>query len=302
MSAILACIGGEEIYHQIAAGRILAESLGRKSTPFGQSSEIFKIAPQTPEDAEFFLMPRCPGGANKLKSFRTNARANLFALKDLGVTCIFSWGAGGAITHNFAVGDMVILSDLIDQTYLREQTFFTESPLGFLRQFPVFCPPLRDLLSETLGEMKLPFKTTGIAAVREGPRLETPAEVRMLAKMDAEIVTHLFVPEMFLAKELQMCYAAVCYIMNYAETGSRHHPFAAGGLFGGLRQRSDDDKLADVIDNLPDVAIRLAKKIQDATKNAKPNCECSKTMLQHIQEYDLPEDWHGWFDEQAKTK
>ena len=198
---------------------------------------------------------------------------------------------------------MVILGDLIDQTSMREQTFFEESPLGFIRQFPVFCPPLQALLGETLNEMQMPCHTSGIAAVREGPRLETPAEIRMLGKMEAEVVTHLFVPEMFLAKELQLCYAAVCYIMNYAETGSRHHPFAAGDLFGGLRQRSDSDRLAEVEGNLGRVAMSLAEKIRQVKQaETQPGCDCHKTMNKHIQEYNLPEDWHDWFDLETGTR
>ena len=54
-----------------------------------------------------------------------------------------AWGPGGAVTHNIAVGDLVVVDDVIDQTRQRAGTFFQDSPLGFLRQFPVFCPTLR---------------------------------------------------------------------------------------------------------------------------------------------------------------
>lgn len=290
MAATIACIAGEEIYRQWDARRIAGERLGRRSTPFGDSGEIFLVSA---EQRSFYLLPRYGAGLLKTPPRRVSDRANLYALKDLGVQAVLAWGAGGAITHNMAVGDLVVLDDVIDQTHLRDQTFFDDSPLGFLRQFPVFCPALRRVVAEVLHEMKLVYHGAGTAAVCEGPRLETPAEVRMLAAMGAEVVTHSFVPEVFLARELQMCYAAVCYVVNYAETGSRHRPFAAGELFGGLTQKSDSDRLAGAVGAMS----RIVSAVADAISRRKRlDCDCDKTMAHHVRQYHLPDDWRKWFD------
>lgn len=288
MSATIACIAGEEVYRQWDAGRIEGERLGSRPTPYGPSAEIFLVAA---ESQPFYLVPRYGVGMCKTAPRRINDRANMYAIKDLGVQRVLAWGPGGAITHNIAVGDLVVLDDVVDQTYLREKTFFEDSPLGFLRQFPVFCPSLRSVIGDVLGSMKLVHHNTGTAAVSEGPRLETPAEIRMLAAVGAEVVTHTFVPEVFLAKELQLCYAAICYVVNYAETGSRHRPFAAGELFGGLSQESDSQRLAGAVGAMSRIVTNIAAALP---ANPSVGCECAKTMQYHVRQYDLPEDWHKW--------
>ncbi|MDY6913392.1 MAG: MTAP family purine nucleoside phosphorylase, partial [Planctomycetota bacterium] len=271
MAVTVACIAGEEITRQWDAGRISGERLSPRETPFGRSGQVLLI-----EGAgqDFYLMPRYGAEMRKTAPRKINDRANMYALKDLGVQCVLAWGPGGAITHNVAVGDLVVLNDVIDQTYLRRKTFFEDSPLGYLRQFPVFCPTLRRVVSEVLDEMKLVHHETGTAAVREGPRLETPAEVRMLAAVGAEIVTHTFVPEVFLAKELQLCYAAICYVANYAESGKRRRPIAAGNLFGGLTDVTESDRLAGAVTAMSEIVRKVAASLPSAQKN----CECDQTM------------------------
>ncbi|MGA2265942.1 MAG: MTAP family purine nucleoside phosphorylase [Phycisphaerae bacterium] len=288
MGVTMACIAGEEVYRQWEAGGIAGQRLGRRDTPFGPSGEIFLI----PSPAgDYYLLPRYGTGLAKTAPYRINSRANLYALKDLGVQGILAWGSGGAITHNIAVGDLVLLDDLIDQTHLRPKTFFQDSPLGFLRQFPVFCPTLRQAAAKVLSQMKLVHHAGGTAAVTEGPRMETPAEIRQLASLGAEVVTHSFVPEAFLAKELQLCYAALCYVVNYAETGSRHRPFTPGALFGGLASQSDDQRLAGVVGAMS----QIVRNVVAAAATEPKICECDKTMAANARQYNLPADWHKWF-------
>ncbi len=287
MSSRIACIAGDEIYRQWEAARLTGEKLGPQNTPFGPSGDIFSVET---DGESFYLLSRYAPGLAKTAPAGINDRANMYALKDLGVQCVLGWGPGGAITHNFAVGDLVILNDLVDFTHLREKTFFEDSPLGYLRQFPVFCPSMRRTLGEVLHDMKLVYHGSGTAAVREGPRLETPAEVRMLATIGAEIVTHLFAAEVSLAKELQLCYASVCYVANYAETGSRHRPFATGDLFGGLAKKSDAERLESVAGTMGQIVSNLSAAIEDPPRI----CECSQTMAAHKTQYDLPDDWREW--------
>ena len=288
MSVSVACIAGEEIRRQWQAGRIGGESLGPRETPFGTSGEIFLV---TEAPARYYLLCRSAPGGVRTSPAKINYRANIYALKDLGAERVLAWGPGGAITHNIAVGDLVILNDVIDQTAMRVGTFFEDSPLGFLRQFPVFCPSLRRICGEVLHDMKIVYHGAGTAAVREGPRLETPAEVRMLNTVGAEVVTHTFAPEVFLARELELCYAAICYIVSYAESGSRHRPFAPGGLFGGLTAQSNRDRLAGTVGAMGHIAASVAAAAQ-ATERT---CECDKTMLAHKVKQSLSDDWHDWW-------
>lgn len=287
MTVTLACIAGEEIHRQLDTDRIEGKRLGPRQTPYGLSGEIILTEA---EGHPYYLLARHAHGVHKPAPCGINNRANLYALKDLGVRMVLGWGAGGAITHDLAVGDLVILSDVIDYTHNRETTFFECSPMGYLREFPVFCPTLRKVLGEVLHEMKLVYHGAGIAAVREGPRLETPAEIRMLATVGAELVTHHFVPEVFLAKELQLCYASVTYIVNYAETGSRHRPFNIGELFGGLTNQTDSDRLSSVVSSMNAINARLAGVLESAERI----CSCEETLTAYRREFNLGDDWHEW--------
>lgn len=288
MSVSVACIAGEEVHRQWQSGRATGTQLAPRQTPFGPSSEIYQVEH---EGASFYMMPRHGSGMAKAAPHRMNYRANIYALKDIGVDAVLAWGPGAAITHNIAVGDLVVLDDVVDQTHLRAKTFFEDCPLGFLRQFPVFCPSLRRVCGQILNDMKLVYHGAGTVAVREGPRFETPAEIRMLNAVGAEVVTHTFVPEMFLAKELQLCYAAVCYVVKYAETGSRHRPFVGRELFGDLTAESDGERLAGTVSAMS----RIVAKVAAAVEAAPRNCECVTTMADHVKQYGLSEDWRSWF-------
>lgn len=287
MSSDIAFIAGEEVHRQWEAGRITGERIGPRATPFGDSGGIIRVE----GDSGFYLLARHAAGLGKPAPRNVNSRANLYALKDLGVQTVLDWGPGGAITHTVSVGDLVILSDLVDLTYRRETTFFEDSPLGYLRQFPVFCPKLSCTLAGVLDEMRLVYHGRGTAAVCEGPRFETPAEVRRLATIGAGVATFSFVPEAFLAKELQMCYAAVCYMVNYAEMGSRHRPFVPN-LFGGLSQQPEQDRLATAVGAMSRIADNLVTAL-DATD---VTCQCARSMAENVRHYELDEDWRTWFD------
>lgn len=286
MAVTMACIAGEEIPRQLRARQLSGQSLGSRDTPFGPSGEILHVRG---DKAEYYLLARYGPGMGKTCPHEVNYRANLYALKDLGVERVLAYGAGGAISHSLRVGDLVVPSDLVDQTYLRPKTFFDRSPLGYLRQYPVFCPSLSAAVAKVLGELNLPHRKTGILAVREGPRHETPAEVRMLATIGAEVVTHSFVPELFLARELQMRYAAICYVVGYAETGSTHRPYAPGNLFGGLSENTSAERLVQSLSAMG----RLLETVAQTT--VEPDGAFTAPMAEAIRRYHLGDDWRSWF-------
>jgi len=287
MPVTTACITGGEIHRQWEAGIIRGELLGPQSTPFGPSGDLFRA---DSEDGQYYLLARYGTGMAKTAPFLVNHRANVYALKDLGVQTVLAWGSGAAITHKMAVGDIVILNDVIDRTHLRNVTFFENSPLGFLRQFPVFCPTLQRIVGGVLHEMRLIYHGAGVAAVTEGPRMETPAEVRALASQGAEIVTHTFAPEMFLARELQMCYTAMCYVLDYAEAGSRQPPLG-GALFESMKPQARTDRLAGVVGSLGQIVANVAASAAEISTA----CQCTQIQSEHIEQYGLSEDWRQWF-------
>ena len=114
----------------------------------------------------------------------------------------------------------------------------------------------------------------------------------MFTAIGAEIITNTFCPEVFLAKELQMGYVGVCYVVNYAETGSRYETFHTAGLFGGIIEKSGSDRLAFATGALSKFTADLAGLL---AKTSSDECSCKSTMARNIQRYNLPDDWREWF-------
>jgi len=92
MPVTLACIAGEEVYRQWDAGRIAGEKLGARNTPFGLSGEIFLVRQ---DGQSFYFLPRYGVGMGKPAPRKVPCRANMYALKDLGVQCVLAWGPAG---------------------------------------------------------------------------------------------------------------------------------------------------------------------------------------------------------------
>ena len=289
MPAKMACLTGATVYQLLENGQLSARPLGPRATPFGDSEEVFLVEQ---EPAPFLLLPRYGTGRTFLNPARINYRANLYALKDLGAEMVVSWTAAGAISHDLNLGQIVVPDDLIDQTRNRPRTFFEDSGFGLLRQFPVFCPAMRKALGDVLANMWVPYQTSGTVAVTEGPRLETPAEVRMLANAGAQLVAHTLAPDFALARELELCLTGVCYVVNYAETGSRHVPLTTGSLFGGLTEAPPADRIRQVSEALPALLRRLLERLEEI----EADCECRRTMRPQVEAGLLDADWHRWFD------
>ncbi len=291
MAPTLACMAGMAIYRLQAQGRLTGQSLGRRDTPFGPSEEIVLVDAPTP----YYVVARHGTGKYRLSASFVNHRAILYALKDLGVRHVVGWSAAGAVSHSLNVGDLVIPTDLIDRTTRRANTCFEQTGLGVLRQFPVFCPALGEAMALGLADRGVPVREKATLVVTEGPRLETPAEIRLHAAGGAELVGHSFAPEAFLAKELQLCFAGLAYVANYAETGSRHRPFSANDLFGGLAGPSEGERTAHAIDAIADLTDWLAGYLAEHP----PTCECDRTMAYEARKFGLGDDWRQWFGQGA---
>ncbi len=280
-----AVIGGSQAYRLLNADS-QKERIGERDTPFGKSQPVFLF--DKPGQSFFFLSRHGEHGYSTAASF-VNYRANIYALKDLGARRIVSWSGPGTLTPDYAIGQFVIVDDLIDETRRRPSTFFERGGLGFIRQNPVFCPHLRAIIGEALSDLRLPFANGGAYVCTEGPRLETPAEIRKYRLCGAHLVGMTLAPEVFLAKELEMCYAAICYVTNFAE-GVREAEFQPGVLFEGLASDEERDAVERSVGNFP----RIIESIAGLTANRPPECKCGMAMQRYRNRGDIGEDWHEW--------
>jgi 5'-methylthioadenosine phosphorylase len=288
LSVSSAIIGGSSGYRFLQERWHGLELIGPVSTPFGDSVPVYR---GTFRDLEFLYMSRHgERGYNTTASF-VNYRANIWALKELGVERIASWSGPASIDLETAIGQVVVPGDLIDETRRRDYTFFEGLGLGFVRQNPVFCPEMSAALSSALRERFGECRTDDVYVCTEGPRLETPAEIRKFASYGGTLVGMTLVPEVFLAKELEMCYCPVCYITNYAE-GLRIRSFRPGVLFEGLL---DDDEIRAVdagVISAAESALEALAKLAGSDRS----CNCSKTMERYRRRGDISDDWRTWIN------
>jgi len=285
-----AVIGGSQAFRFLADDS-KREKIGERDTPFGKSRPIFLF--ERPGGSFLFLSRHGEKGYSIAASF-VNYRANIYALKDLGIRQIVSWSGPGAISTDYKIGQLVVVDDIIDETRRRPSTFYEHGGLGFIRQNPVFCPSVRNLLAQALSDLKLDFSVGGTYVCTEGPRLETPAEIRKFRLCGADLVGMTLAPEVFLAKELEMCYAALCYVTNYAE-GMKEAEFEPGVLFEGLAGEDERRAVEATVGNFPKIVEAVARlAAKNRASGESPECKCSRAMQRYRDRGDIGDDWRKW--------
>jgi len=149
-------------------------------------------------------------------SHKINYHANLFALHELGVESIISQNAIGSVNPAIRPGDIVISDDFLDKTKSRAQSLYDESECWVRVDFTdPFCPRLRTTLIEAANRHSNRVIQRGTFVCTEGPRFETPAEIRAYAMEGGDIVGTPLVPEVVFARELEMCFASIAPVINF---------------------------------------------------------------------------------------
>ncbi len=291
MSVTLACIGGRSAYDLLHQGALVAERLGPRPTPFGDSQPIYRCASRY---SEFYFLSRHGEMSYEISPSFVNYRANIYALKDLEVRSILSWSETRGISHNFKIGHYVVIDDIVDETVSRPQTFFENQGLGHVRQWPVFCPSLQGALIRSLKEEGCEHATRGVYVCVEGPRHETPAETRKYASYGGELLGQALVPEVFLARELQMCYASLCYVARYAEDGTNYRPFEDGQA---LSERVERQRATAAVERIP----RLLERFTRVLPETPSLCSCESSMSPYTANGELELDWRTWFKKLRTT-
>ncbi len=282
----LAVIGGSQAYTLMKSGCLIGEALGVVSTPFGDSQPVLRL---TMGQSEVLFLSRHGVDGYSIAAPWVNYRANIYALKELGATHIVSWSGPGAIDRTLSIGQFVIPSDIIDETKARKGSFFEGAGWGFIRQNPVFCPTLTGVLEKAVVGLGLECRDHGVYVCTEGPRLETPAEINKFDLYGADLVGMTLCPEVFLARELEMHYASLCYVTNYAE-GLRRREFNPGVLFEGLLDQDEVKAVDDAVSRFPDIIQAVAEQF----KSVSQVCHCDMLMERYRRRGDVGPDWHTW--------
>lgn len=200
-------VGGSGFEKLLQHGEVV-----RIGTPYGPSPDI-TVAEVGGVSVAF--LPR-HGNRHEYPPHRVNYRANLWSLKQVGVERVIATNAVGAMRESYKPGDLVIPVDLVDFTRLRSQTFYDSEPVMHVDVTDVYCSDIRKTLIDVSRHCSRRVWNESVVACTDGPRYETPAEIRMMRNAGCDVVGMTSAPEAFLARELEMCYGAICFVTNMA--------------------------------------------------------------------------------------
>lgn len=209
----LAIIGGTGLTH-LKNLEILKREIVH--TPYGEPSGPLLYGKLG--DIEVMFLPR-HGTGHTIPPHKINYRANLWALQENGARQVIAVNAVGGIRDDMAPGTLVIPDQIIDYTWGRTTTFFEEGleSVVHIDFTEPYCESLRQSLLKTASDTGISeIVDGGTYAATQGPRLETTAEIDRLERDGCDLVGMTGMPEAALARELEMCYASVAVVANWA--------------------------------------------------------------------------------------
>lgn len=203
-------IGGSGLYQM--EGMTSIEEITVK-TPFGDPSDSIIVGRL--EGQRIAFLPR-HGRGHRISPTELNSRANIYALKSLGVKYIIGVNACGSLREDYAPGHIVIPDQLVDRTTQRQCTFFGEGLVVHIGSANALSPELSDLLYDAVAEVgERPVHKGGNFVIIEGPRFSTKAESRIFRRWGCDLVGMTAIPEAFLAAEAEIAYASMAHVTDY---------------------------------------------------------------------------------------
>jgi 5'-methylthioadenosine phosphorylase len=184
----------------------------RMDTPFGLPSGPVVLTEWAGVEIAF-LSRHGPG--HLLNPSVVPYRANIFALKKLGVTHILASGATGSLREEIEPRHLVLCDQVIDKTTRRESSFLNDGIVAHIEFSEPFCPTLRALLNRSAGQVQTTVHPNGTYVCMEGPSFSTVAESRMHQAWGGDLIGMTAMPEAKLAREAEMCYALIALPTDY---------------------------------------------------------------------------------------
>jgi 5'-methylthioadenosine phosphorylase len=207
--AKIGVIGGTGLYDVEGLTDVEEVSL---DTPFGKPSDSIIVGKL--EGVRVAFLPR-HGRGHRIMPSEVPSRANIYALKGLGVEHIIAINSVGSLKEEIKRGDLVIPDQLIDCTKGRINTFFGEGIVAHIQFAQPFCPSLRQVLHKVAGEAGASVHPEGTYIVMEGPAFSTMAESRLHRLWGADVIGMTALPEAKLAREAEICYAIIACATDY---------------------------------------------------------------------------------------
>ena len=226
--ATIAVIGGSGLYELEGLSNV---EFVEMDTPFGKPSDAIVLGSLSEVPVAF--LPR-HGRGHRLNPTHIPARANIYALKSLGVQRVISVSAVGSLKEELAPLDLVLPDQLIDRTRQRESTFFDEGMVVHISLADPFCPVTTQVLHHRAQELGLNVHQGGSMVVMEGPAFSTRAESYMYRSWGADIIGMTALPEAKLAREAEICYATMAWVTDYDCWRQAEQPVTVEMIIGNL--------------------------------------------------------------------
>ena len=205
----IAIIGGSGLYHMSGLQDVKEDVI---DTPFGNPSA--PIMTGVVENTRVAFLAR-HGIGHHLTPTEVPYRANIYALKSLGVERVISISACGSLREDYAPGHIVIPDNIFDYTKDRNRSFFGDGLVAHVGVADPFCSDLSDQVEAAVRATGATTHRGGSFITIEGPRFSTKAESKTYRAWDMSIIGMTASPEAFLAREAEMCYATMAHVTDY---------------------------------------------------------------------------------------
>ena len=230
-------------------------------TPFGKPSDA--ITTGKLEGVGVAFLPR-HGRGHRISPTEVPYRANIYALKSLGVEWIIGINAVGSLRAEMKPGDLVIPDQLIDRTQSRISSFFRDGIVAHILFADPFCPVLSQILYRSAAEVGATVHNGGIYVVMEGPALSTRAESHLHRSWGASLIGMTALPEAKLAREAEICYAIVAGVTDYDCWQEDAPPTAIDKIIATLKRNTE--------------TMRAIIKSAVAAIPDKRQCDCASAL------------------------
>ena len=258
----LGVIGGSGLYQITGLEEIQSLEM---ETPFGKPSSPVVLGRLAGKKVAFLARH---GIGHVFLPSEVNYRANIFAMKMLGVERIVSISACGSLREDFSPGHIVIPDQLVDFTKKRNYTFFGEGLVAHVGVADPYCPALRKSLFESAQSVGGTVHAGGAYLTIEGPRFSTKAESNLYRQWGMSIIGMTAIPEAFLAREAEMCYATMAHVTDYDVWHTSESPVTVEMVVKILNQNTEIAQKS---------IVRLLETLPDQSP-----CDCSQSLSNAI--------------------
>ncbi|MDT7043654.1 S-methyl-5'-thioadenosine phosphorylase [Candidatus Nitronereus thalassa] len=207
--ADIAVIGGSGLYEMEGLTRVREV---RVATPFGKPSDVLVIGTLAGQQVAFLSRH---GRRHRISPSLINYRANIYALKSLGVKRIFSVSAVGSMKEHIEPGHLVLPDQFIDRTTQRAGTFFDQGLVAHVAFSEPICGELAGIVHRAAQEVGAITHAGGTYVCIEGPQFSTKAESNLYRQWGVDVIGMTNIPEAKLAREAEMCYATLALATDY---------------------------------------------------------------------------------------